>query len=62
MQAYPAEPWHRETDDNCELMLCGAEISVDLGSSKVQSQPGLRRCASCWMVAEKYRRIRELTS
>lgn len=60
VQAAPKEPWHQETDEDCELMLCGLRISVDLVSSKVQSMPGPRRCADCWLEGEKLRRIREL--
>jgi hypothetical protein len=58
VQAEPKELWHMETDDNCEVMLCGVVISVDLKSSKVQASPGPRRCPDCWMEAEKLRRIR----
>ena len=60
VQAHAKEPWHVETDDNCEIMLCGKFISVDLASSKVQGSWGQRKCADCWMKLETTRKVRGL--
>ena len=59
VQATAKGSWHLESDDNCEVMLCGAVIPVDLPTSKVQNRCGKHRCASCWMRHEEERRLRE---
>lgn len=49
VQEAPKEPWHVETDDNCEVMLCGKVISVDAPSARIQQRRGPRWCTDCWM-------------
>jgi hypothetical protein len=55
VQWKPKDPWHRESDEDCERMLCGARIQADLG--KVQTAPGARICPDCWIETEKRRRV-----
>ena len=49
VQLKPREAWHVETDDDCEIMLCGTRISVDEQWSSIQSRWGPRKCPDCWI-------------
>lgn len=60
IQAASKEPWHVESDENCEVMLCGTVISVDSWSARVAHRWGLRRCPDCWMLLEKQHRVESL--
>jgi len=43
--------WHVETREDCELMLCGLLISIDV-NARVQTRWGPRRCPDCWYELE----------
>ena len=43
------EPWHVETDDDCEVMLCGARIPVDSPYAKIQNWWGPKKCPDCYL-------------
>lgn len=47
VQEYDRGPWHVETPDNPERMLCGIEISVESTSAKVQKRFGVKPCLWC---------------
>ena len=49
VQETPVDPWHVESRDNCEVMLCGKFISVDSGA-RPQTRWGQRRCPNCWFI------------
>lgn len=56
IQEAPREPWHVESDENCELMLCGRFISVDLSTVRIRAGNAPSRalgCADCWMLLQK---------
>ncbi len=46
VQEHPRGPWHVETQDDPEKMLCGISVSVD-ASVKVQRRWGVKRCLWC---------------
>ncbi len=48
-------PWHVESEENCEMMLCGYFISVD-ASTQVSNTGGPLKCPDCWMILERMRR------
>lgn len=48
-------PWHVESDDDCEAMLCGVVIPVD-GPAKVQYRRGPRWCPDCWIILQRLRK------
>lgn len=46
------EPWHVESDDDCEVMLCGAVIPAEGPGSqavRVQSWWGPKKCPDCFI-------------
>lgn len=49
VQEGPREPWHVETLDHCEIMLCAKLIPVDLESARVQSNWGPKKCPDCYL-------------
>lgn len=53
IQARPREAWHVETDEDCELMLCGYRISVNSELSKIQYRWGPRKCPDCWLLLKE---------
>lgn len=55
IQERPKEPWHCESEDDCETMLCGLRISVN-GTYRVSNNWGPLKCADCWMVRERQKR------
>ena len=55
VQEKPKEPWHVESEENCEYMLCGLFISVEV-SARVSANGGPLKCADCWMRLERKRR------
>lgn len=55
IQKNPKEPWHVESEEDCERMLCGLFISVN-GSYRVASKWGQLKCPDCWMTYERRRR------
>jgi len=54
------EPWHVESDGNCEVMLCGKIISVNSMTARIRATWGQRRCPDCWVETERLQRIKEL--
>jgi hypothetical protein len=59
VQDEPKGMWHAESDEHCEVMLCGKIILVD-SHARIQSNWGPRRCPDCWMRLEELRRIQAL--
>lgn len=55
VQEKPKDQWHIESDENCEVMLCGYFISVD-SSARVSAHGGPLKCPDCWMILERKRR------
>jgi hypothetical protein len=53
VQARSLEAWHCESEADCEEMLCGYRISVDLETTKVQSRWGPRKCPDCWIILQR---------
>ena len=49
-------PWHVESEEHCEVMLCGYVISVDAPKAKIQNSWGPIKCPDCWMLYERKRR------
>lgn len=45
-----------ESEEDCEVMLCGKFISVDMASIKVASSWGPLKCSDCWIILERMRR------
>lgn len=56
VQEAPKEPWHVETEEDCEVMLCGKVISVDSPTAKVQYRRGPRWCPDCWIILQRLRK------
>lgn len=54
VQEYDRGPWHVETPDNPERMLCGIEIGVD-SSAKINKRFGLKPCLWCKKTLEDAR-------
>lgn len=55
IQVSPREPWHIESPEHCEFMLCGLVVSVDL-NVRIRSGAAPSRalgCADCWLVNER---------
>lgn len=50
VQESPREPWHVETREHCEYMLCGKFISVDAAQSRVQYRWGPKKCFDCYVI------------
>lgn len=53
VQESSGQRWHEETEHDCELMLCGARISVNAPYLKVRSTMPSRslRCPDCFLKA-----------
>lgn len=51
VQESPRDAWHIETEDHCEIMLCGKFISVDSNTARIRtSQPSRSLgCGDCWL-------------
>lgn len=60
VQSGAKEPWHVESDEHCEVMLCGLVVSVDSPTVRIQTSWGIRKCPDCWIEWERLRRIRSL--
>ena len=56
VQPKEKELWHVESDENCEVMLCGLYISVDW-DARISQRWGPRKCPDCWMRLEELHRI-----
>lgn len=56
VQAKPKEPWHIETEEDCERMLCGLIIGVELSMPRISNTGGPLKCLDCWMIRERMRR------
>jgi hypothetical protein len=59
IQAAARGPWHVESDEDCEVMLCGAVILVT-SRARIQNNWGPRKCPDCWMRLEELHRIESL--
>ncbi len=57
VQEKPKDFWHVETEEDCEVMLCGKNISIEPSSVKVSRIWNNRRCPDCWIIHEKMRRM-----
>jgi hypothetical protein len=57
VQETTKERWHVETDENCEVMLCGKVISVDSSTARVSHRWGQRKCPDCWMRLEALHKV-----
>lgn len=55
IQAVPKGPWHVESPDNCEEMLCGMTITVDAPNVRIQYRWGPKKCPDCFMIYERRR-------
>lgn len=52
----PGKPWHVESDENCEVMLCGEVIPVEgpgTAMTRVQSWWGPKKCPDCFFLFGK---------
>lgn len=50
------EPWHVESQEDCELMLCGIWIPVEgpgSGKTRVQTWWGPKKCPDCFLLFGK---------
>lgn len=56
IQDSPKEAWHVESEDNCEIMLCGKFISVEKHGVRISASWGVLTCADCWMALERKQR------
>jgi hypothetical protein len=54
------EPWHVESDEDCERMLCGLRISIESKGANISQIPGSRICADCWILLELQHKIEAL--
>jgi hypothetical protein len=50
VQEHSRAPWHVESEDDCERMLCGHWVSVDNASARVQTRWGPKRCPDCYVL------------
>lgn len=50
VQEAPREQWHVESDENCEVMLCGKTISVEAPLAKIQYRWGPKKCPDCFLL------------
>lgn len=55
IQESPREPWHVETRDNCEIMLCGISISIYASAVRVQYRWGPKKCPDCFIAFHQRR-------
>lgn len=55
VQEAPREPWHVESDEHCEYMLCGKFISVDTPQSRIRTVQPSRTvaCPDCYIRLKK---------
>lgn len=60
VQEYERGPWHVETPDDPETMLCGITIGVD-SSAKINRRFGLKPCLWCKKILEDARSSLEST-
>ena len=51
VQDAPKKPWHVETDEHCEYMLCGHIIPVSSETQRIRTEPPSRAygCPDCWL-------------
>lgn len=50
IQETPRGQWHVESDENCEVMLCGRVVSVDASFVKIQYRWGPKKCSDCFLL------------
>ncbi len=55
VQEKAKDPWHIESEEDCEWMLCGLFVSVN-SNCRVSSTGGPIKCPDCWMILERTRR------
>lgn len=56
IQPAPRELWHVESDDDCEVMLCGLVVPVDNEMVRIQYRWGPRKCPDCFIRYEARKR------
>lgn len=57
VQATSRAPWHVESDDDCERMLCGVVVPLE-SSARIQTRWGARKCPDCWVLVRAREALR----
>lgn len=52
VQEKPRAEWHVESDDNCEVMLCGYVIPVE-ADARIKYSWGEKKCLDCFIALKK---------
>ncbi len=54
VQEEPRAVWHVESEDDPELMLCGARISVNSPKARIQHRWGTKPCLWCKNILDEH--------